>query len=214
MAENKSSTETRISEQRTGSGSSGEYRLPQSVDFRPIPDPTILTTQQLLREIASVREILESRLNGMDRAIDLLQSQVDKSPSIGEMYAKHEEKFHSIQTQFSERDTRTDQTSKDSKVAVDAALQAAKEAVGEQNKSSALAIAKSEASTTKQIDQISVIINSLAKGMDDKIDDIKTRITSMEGHTRGIGDGWGYLVGVIGILSAAASLITLLIKFH
>ena len=44
-------------------------------------------------------------------------------------------------------------------VAVDAALQAAKEAVGEQNKSNALAIAKSEATFTKQIDQIGVLIS-------------------------------------------------------
>jgi hypothetical protein len=127
-------------------------------------------------------------------------------------YAKHEEKFNSVQVQFAERDTRTEQTSKDSKVAVDAALQAAKEAVGEQNKSSTLAIAKSEAATTKQIDQISVIINTMAKGLDDKIDDIKTRLTSIEGRAKGLGDGWGYLVGAIGTLIAIAGVIMMFVK--
>ena len=129
----------------------------------PVPDPTILTTQQLHRELLSLREILELRLNGYDKAITLLQATVDKSPSIAEMNVKFEEKFNSVQTQFRERDTRTEQTSKDSKVAVDAALQAAKEAVGEQNKSSALAIAKSEAATTKQIDSIQVIITTMVR---------------------------------------------------
>lgn len=75
----------------------------------------------------------------------------------------HAEKLNRIQTQFRERDVRTERSSKDSEVAVDAALQAAKEAVGEQNKSSALAIAKSEAATTKEIDQLGGLINTMTK---------------------------------------------------
>jgi len=70
-------------------------------------------------------------------------------------------------------------------VAVDAALQAAKEAVGEQNKSSALAIAKSETSTTKQIDQLVAQIASQTKNFDDKIGDVKERLTRIEGGAVG-----------------------------
>src|SRR5580658_3724506 len=66
--------------------------------------------------------------------------------------------FAGIQTQFIERDTRVEQTAKGSKEALDAALQAAKEAVGEQNKSNSVAIAKSEAATNKQMDQLSANI--------------------------------------------------------
>ena len=136
----------------------------------PVPDPTILTTQQLYREIATSREILETRLNAMDTATDLNKQATDKIPNIidnkvaqlknvfDERFATVVEKFRSIETQFKERDTRTEQSSKDSKVAVDAALQAAKEAVGEQNKSNALAIAKSETAFTKQLDQIGALI--------------------------------------------------------
>ena len=98
----------------------------------------------------------------------------------------HQEKFDSIATQFQERDTRTEQTSRDSKVAVDAALQAAKEAVGEQNKSNALAIAKSEATFTKQIDQIGVLVTSMGKGFDDKVDDIKSRLRRWNLKERGL----------------------------
>lgn len=215
-----------------------------SFDRRPIPDPTVLTTQQLVREIAALKEIIGTRLDGMDKAIDLLHdsaaivpSEVDVKinhlkelhgvrfsetnveirtvekaimmridgmdravvllqtiadrvpPLIDEKIAGlegiHNEKFNSIATQFRERDVRTEQSSKDSKVAVDAALQAAKEAVGEQNKSSALAIAKSEAATTKQIDQIQQFIGSGNKATDDKIDDIKERLTRIEGTAEG-----------------------------
>lgn len=88
---------------------------------RPDPDPTQLTTQQLLREIALTRELFDSQMSGLREL--------------------HQEKFHSIEIQFTERDKRASDSARDSKTAVDAALQAAKEAVG-----------KSEVSTTKQIE--------------------------------------------------------------
>jgi hypothetical protein len=157
---------------------------------RPIPDPTVLTTQQLNREIAYLKELLDARFAERDKAIALLQDISNELPSkidekIQSLKAIHDEKFTSIQRQFSERDVRTEQSSKDSKVAVDAALQAAKEAVGEQNKSSSSAIYKSEAATAKQIDQITQLIQNGAKAVDDKIGDIKDRITRLEGRGEG-----------------------------
>ena len=190
---------------------------------RPDPDPTTLTTQALYREINQVHDLinsevsavssgLSSRLDGADRERLHLQSQIDMFPTettrrIDTLRLLHQEKFDSIQVQFAERDTRTEQTSRDSKVAVDAALQAAKEAVGEQNKSSALAIAKSEASTTKQIDQQGLLIASSTQGLDDKIDDIKDRLTRIEGNTSGGHQVWGYMIGVAGSLIGIISLL-------
>jgi len=163
---------------------------PRDHDVRPVPDPTILTTEQLRRELAGLREILEARMSGGDRTVNMLKEAIDKMPlqiesSVSHLRILHEEKFHSIATQFAERDTRTEQTAKDSKVAVDAALQAAKEAVGEQNKSSALAIAKSEGATTKQIDLLGESIGALQKNQDDKIGDLKDRINIIDGRTEG-----------------------------
>lgn len=159
----------------------------------PVPDPTVLTTQQLVREIAASREIIETRLDAMDTATELNKAATDNIPRlindkvtqlqtlVEEKIAGLMEKFHSIDVQFKERDTRTEQSSKDSKVAVDAALQAAKEAVGEQNKSSALAIAKSEAATNKQLDQIGTLIATGTKALDEKINDLKGRLDRGEG---------------------------------
>jgi ABC-type Fe2+-enterobactin transport system substrate-binding protein len=170
------------------------------------------TTAQLQREIQWLRELLEGRMDSSDRAVELVQSIVNKSPTIAEIFAKHEQMFQNIQTQFSERDTRTEQTSRDSKVAVDAALQAAKEAVGEQNKSSALAIAKSEAATTKQIDQIGVTFQTMERALNDKVSDLKDRITAREGHSKGLGDGWGYFVGAIGLLLMVGEIVVLMMR--
>lgn len=174
----------------------------------PITDPTLLTTRQILHEIATLKElvftklesghaehaliqaVIETRLDGMDKATALVRELTDSLPrSIDEkitaLHQVHEEKFNSIQTQFRERDVRTDQSSRDQKVAVDAALQAAKEAVGKQNESSDKSIIKSETSTSKQIDQIMQLIVSGSKAMDDKLNDVKERLTRVEGASEG-----------------------------
>jgi hypothetical protein len=57
-------------------------------------------------------------------------------------------------------------------------LQSAKEAVGRQNKSSAMAIL---AWTVKQIDQMGLSIQTGQKPVDDRFSDIKDRLASMEG---------------------------------
>jgi hypothetical protein len=167
----------------------------------PLPDPTLLTTENLRREIANLSLLIDARLDGMDKAVVIFQDSLTRVPTdtdkqvshlrelvlseLTRVSLVHEEKFRSIGVQFTERDVRTEQTSRDSKVAVDAALQAAKEAVGEQNKSSALAIAKSEAATTKQIDQLGVLISNTTAGLNDKIEDIKARLTLIEGKDSG-----------------------------
>jgi len=263
----------------------------------PVPDPTLLTTQQLLREISTIRELvtyqidgitskIETRLAGNDKAVELIQANANKFPdqitaavnhlknlheekfrsfetqfterdlrsqiiiedsknaigsalqasdkaiqlaqsnadkaiqlvqanadklpniihgSISQLQSLHEERFKSIATQFLERDVRTEQTSKDSKVAVDAALQAAKEAVDQQNKSNALAIAKSETTFTKQIDQIGALISTLQKGLDDKIDDLKSRVQSLESTKKGSSDTLGFIIGALGMIVAVIS---------
>lgn len=173
-------------------------------DIEIINQVVIRRPAEVDKQIDHLRGFLEARIDGMDRANVLLQQILDRTPLIVDEKIEalgrlHEEKFLSIAGQFRERDVRTEQSSKDSKVAVDAALQAAKEAVGEQNKSSALAIAKSEASTVKQIDQLGLLIATQATGFNDKVADLKDRITLMVGHGGGIKDSWGWLVAAIGI---------------
>jgi len=191
-------------------------------------DPTALTTQQLLREIGLLREILEARLAGTDRIVTLLRDDLTHlsgliDEKITAVRQVHEEKFASVQTQFRERDVRTEQSSKDSKVAVDAALQAAKEAVGAQNTSNSVAIAKSEAATAKQIDQMALLIATGNKAVDDKFDDLKERMTRFEGRdagslitTSGHQTSQSFLlalvVGVSGILLGMVSLGFTLLK--
>jgi|SRR5665213_658493 len=159
-------------------------RSASSEDIRPIPDPSTLTTSQLHRELASLRELIEARLDGTDKRIEI---------------------------QFIERDKRAEQTAKDSKLAVDAAFSAAKEAVKEQNTSSALAIDKSEKATTKQIDGISSLISASSKATDEKIEDVKARLQMIEGQKAGVGMSAGVLLQIVLAASAVAAIIAVVV---
>lgn len=144
----------------------------------------------LLRELENLQKVIESRIGGNEKVVELLQQRCEKMIedarfSVASLKTHHEEKFTSIQTQFLERDTRTEQAAAAVKIAVDAALSAQKEAVLEQNKSSALAIAKSETATTKQIDQIGITIQNTTSNLNDKIDDVKARMNVIDGRTKG-----------------------------
>jgi hypothetical protein len=47
----------------------------------PVPDPTVLTTQLVDRAIGSFREVMETRLAGMDTATRLVAEQLEKLPA-------------------------------------------------------------------------------------------------------------------------------------
>lgn len=168
-------------------------------DLLPRPDPTILTTEQLRREIGALRAILEARLDAGDKAVELLHEDVLRRLELGVSSveaeikagaALREERLRSIterladfgdevKTRFQERDTRSEREARDNKTAVDAAFAAQKEAVAEQNKSIALANDKSEASFTKQIDQIVILIQTTNQAVSDKIDDLKEQFAAL-----------------------------------
>ena len=170
-------------------------------ELLPRPDPTRLTTDQLRRELSALREILTARLDAMDRATQLLDETVNRTPTviqtaISHLKELHEERFRSteqvsvtrlngIEQQFAERDVRTEQASIATDSALKAALQAAKEAVFENSQAAAKAAEKVELSFTKQIDQIGLRIDTIVKGYDDRLTEIKERIDRGEGSTSG-----------------------------
>jgi hypothetical protein len=71
----------------------------------------------------------------------------------------------SIQKQFEERDVRSRASESAANTAVNAALQAQKEAASAQNEAYAAAIAKSEVATVKQIDGILALLASGTKAL-------------------------------------------------
>lgn len=171
------------------------------------PDPTALTTPQLWREIASLKELVFARLDSIEKGIDVAHDDLVRVPTEVQkqisglkelMYHKiecadelNEEKFKTIEKQFLFVEQSRIEQKKDTATAVDAALKAAKEAVTEQNTSNVLAISKSEASTTKQMDAIN-----------EKVGDVKERVTTMESKGTGKKDLWAVIVAVAIIVMA------------
>jgi hypothetical protein len=135
---------------------------------------------QLDRAIGGLRELLEAKLSSSGADRQLLHQELNQMPFlIKETMSRMEglmlEKFAGVEAKFVERDTRTDQRAGDTKLAVDAAFAAAKEAT-----------AKIESGFTKSIDSILELIRTTTKASDDKTSDLKDRLTAMEARTAGI----------------------------
>ncbi len=175
----------------------------------PIPDPSLLSTAALEREIKHLREIVTSEIVGrsnlvdrrfadMDKAIELLETwRVTQRESTADdvehgvrnvqslIEAKLLDLVHqmaamqaAIDNQIHDQDRRFEQSKLDSKAAIDAALQAAKEAVG-----------KTELVTDKQIAGIQVLIAANTKSSDDKLDALKDRFNDDRNRVNGLQSG-------------------------
>jgi len=217
------------------------------VDQPPVYDPSPQTIEAFQRELDSLhrelelratvrvqgldslKEVLETRLDGIDRATELLSATINRTPTeitkeITHLKSILDERLRSVDarfveadrltvTQFSERDVRTEQASQSSSQALAAALQAAKELVGAQGEASAAAAVKAEVSTAKQIDQLVVIISTLEKSINDRITELKERIDRGEGTTTGARDtrvdnraGTSLMVAILGTFLVVASI--------
>jgi hypothetical protein len=187
-----------VEEPRWGTG-------PPTGEWRPVPDPTTLTTDQLRRELATLREILETRLDAMDRATALANSQVNVLRGEVEqirnrlreetatgiehlrqlLEARLDGMDRAIELQSAEREVRGEQATESARLAVSTALNAQKELVAQQNEANTAAAAKAEANFTKQIDQIGTIMQTQEKATDVRITELKERIDRGEGSATG-----------------------------
>jgi hypothetical protein len=167
--------------------------------LRSVSEPQALMQAIADRAVANVRQELTTKIEGMDRATnlwhdDLVRVPTDLQEAVGALRELMEktinfevavvadelhqhvaatlEKFLAVAAQFTERDTRTDQRAGDTKLAVDAAFAAAKEAT-----------AKIEAGFTKQIDSMIGMVDTQAKFFAGQISDLKERLTIMESRT-------------------------------
>lgn len=208
-------------------------------EWTPIPDPTRLTTEQLHHELATLREILETRLDGMDRATALASANVtgvreeieeirgrlraETASQVGQLRELLEARLDGMDRatalQFAERDIRAEQAAGAAKQALGSALSAQKELVAQQNDANSAATAKAEASFTKQIDQIGTVIQATEKATDARITELKERIDRREGSTAGAAGSRSDRAQITGqvlmALSVLAAVIGLMIlAFH
>lgn len=131
-----------------------------SDDRKPVPDPTALTTEALHREIAILHDRLLVKIAHLSEVMKIQFDGVDKG--------------------FLGMADRTQEQKLDTKAALDAALQSAKDAVALQTVASDRAIAKSEAATTKQIDALAVALQKAVDALEGRITDAKENTNKLE----------------------------------
>jgi len=191
-------------------------------------DPSYLTTVALAEAIRNVEEKFGTRLDAMDKAQSLFHDDLVRVPTavdravlqlrelvedkIDKLSDVTDEVFKRIDVQFVERDKRTEQLALASSTAIAAALQAAKEAVGAQNSSNSIAIAKSESATAESLKQLQTLFQTAIGSATTQINDLKSRLDKGEGRTKGLGDGWGYLVGAVGAIVGIVATIELVLR--
>jgi flagellar biosynthesis chaperone FliJ len=125
-------------------------------ELKPVPDPTVLTTQALLREIAGLREVLEIRIEALTR---------DAHDKFGACQAT----FKQVERQFQQVESQRVEQKADMKAAVDAALVSLKETT-----------TKSEDAITRQLEQIVATFKAETSSLRRSIDDNKDRIVEVE----------------------------------
>jgi hypothetical protein len=161
-------------------------------EWRPVPDPTVLTTEALMREIGALRELMTTLLAGEQRIT--------------------EEKFRSIDTQFEMVERQRVEQKKDTKDAVDAALAAAKEAVREQTTASERSIAKSETATAEQLKQLGTTFTTAIDSLRRDNDDLKARTGKIESIKEGAKESNATLYAVLGLAIAVITIVVVVVN--
>jgi hypothetical protein len=168
----------------------------------PVPDPSLLTTEALDREIGHLRELIGGRVDELAKDFDRFkEAHIERHADAVDKAIEHledicEVKFESIKMQFHERDLRFQNIEDAGRAAVAAALQAAKEAVE-----------KSERGFEKELDAIKLLITNQGKAQDLQIRDLKDRAATGEGKGAGLNQAWLIGVAAIGTLISVAILL-------
>ncbi len=224
----------------------------------PRPDPSEITTREIVRLRTELREdyvsrflalrelldaissankeIIETRLSGMDKTHGLLQAEVQRvikntSQEADRLETLFQEKlssvgirFESIQTQFLERDTRardSETAMKESAAAqalsgttaVNAALQAQKESAFATQQSNKEAISKSEAGFQERIKALETLIDATKDGLTSSISDLRSRLDRGDGKETGshraVTEEHANTTNIIGIIGGVVGVLAL-----
>lgn len=148
------------------------------------------------RRAAQLEQMIEERHQMLQKQLDTLQKFADSrdeairraSNEIRDIFA---ERFRAVDLRFSERDLRFAQIDVDHQKAIEAALTAVNNASE-----------KNERNFTKQIDNMTLAMNTSTQSTAGRIDDLKERVATKEGAGTGMSSMIGWVVAAIMALAA------------
>ena len=156
-------------------------------NWRPIPDPTVLTTEQLHREINA----LEARMLGEVGALKtLLEASIAHLTSlVDDKVTCHDElddaRFDRIDARFDTLERHRLEQKEDTAGRLNYAIDTLKERADEHFKTNQEAIGKSERAVDTLIDKLSDEVDTKTGALSGKIDDLKERVGTIEASSRG-----------------------------
>jgi len=162
-------------------------------------DPTALTTAQLLRELANVELRLNEKIESIKETARILHEDYTRVPTlldrasteINNLFSERilhlqdvtNEKFTRVETQFGEKEKRDMQAKLAADTGIAAAMAAAEKAVGENNRSFAAAVAKSEKNTEDALKSLDNQFKTEIRSMAEKLSDIGSRQARNDGSS-------------------------------
>lgn len=174
------------------------------VGTRPVPDPTELTTEQLLRTINAERdrtngqfEVRDERLAGIDRATELRLSGIIAIPGmidekVGHLGQVFEARLQAMDDKLNRFDGLRLELKADSKTQIDAALLAQKEQATLQDQANQKAIDKQNDQNEKASDKLTELfraemaaLRTEISGLRTELGGIDTRMTKVENQRVG-----------------------------
>lgn len=204
--------------------------------LKPIPDPTALTTDQILREVSHLQQLIEERnaerdkryeqrasaqqtaietaLTGVERRTAELDDNLRRT--VENLNQLTEAKFVTFRTLIDSQAEKVAIALAAADKAVSAALAAAEKAVGKAEISNEKRFESLSAITTNSMEQHKAFVSraeieTMRVGLSEKIDALKEFALRSEGKGAGLNASWGYLLGAIGLASAV---ITIILKFN
>lgn len=188
-------------------------------ELRPNPDPSSLTTEQILRENGWVDKLFQAKLDAIDatleamaKALELVQAKADRQPSPREVQLQVEaltevkqEHWKSIDKQIESITTLANQMSSSSKEAITAAFSAYKDAAAKSEDNLDKRITQQAEQSKTSMSVLAVTIDSVSKGLGT----LEGRVVAIESRTAGQSHekvsqqtNIGALVGIAGLIVA------------
>jgi hypothetical protein len=143
----------------------------------PSPDPTILTTQNLQREILAVRELLEFRVNSI---LALMEEKYK------DCFARFDRQEQQLLDRLARIEAQRIEHKTDTQNNVTAALNAQKELVRQETTASEKAIEKSESTTNKQLEALAENLRTEILTLRRAMDDNKERIQLVDAKANAV----------------------------